>query len=508
MASFFSYLTTKKIPRKDELRRIIFGPLSWQSVILSTCIVSALIVGYIIIISINDRFLVTVPAPGGSITEGVIGAPRFINPLLAATTTDTALTELIFAGLMTYTPSGSVERELADSYSISPDGRTYTFTLKDKLVFHDNTPLTSGDISYTIEKLQDPLLNHNDYQYWQSLIIDIPDARTISIRIPAPDTNFLQRMTFGILPKHLWQNVSSEAFADSALNLRPIGAGPFSVASINSTGGVPTEVALKRNAAYVRGKPYLAGLRFVVYANQANLASAVKSGTVESTEALEPRTIATTNFSDALTITKVPTTKTVALYRSKNETVLASVPVVNVINRIIDKDSLLATVENGYGLPLGTSPDIAQATREESMAALNTAGYAQAPDGTFVKGKTSLGFSIAVENTPTLLLAARTLANQLTAYGFIVTVQAFDPGVVQDEVASSHFPVFLTDEVPPASYSQVLELYTEVIPYVARAQVHIEPPAVLSRSVLRYSNAHLWYRKTDRVWRWLEALHE
>jgi peptide/nickel transport system substrate-binding protein len=307
-------------------------------------------------------------------------------------------------------------------------------------------------------------------------------------------------MAIGILPKHLWEEIPSESFTDSPLNLSPVGAGPFKVAAVKKDNGVPGVLSLVRNRDYVLGKPLLSGLDIAVYANQAALASAVRSGAVQSTAALDPETVATTKFSSNVLIEKVPTERTISLYRAKNEIVLSHVPLVTILNRYIDKEAILDTVEGSNGL---SSTDNTHSPREEVAEALKTAGYTQNPDGTYAKGKIPLGFSIAVENTPRLLLAARNLANQLGALGMIVSVQAFDPGVVLDEVAAARFPVLLTDELPPASYMPVVELYKETVPYVARAQVHIDTPAVLSRSVLRFSNAHTWYTKTDRVWKWL-----
>ena len=49
---------------------------------------------------VNRYFLVEVPASGGSLTEGVIGIPRFINPLLAVSEADRDMTTLVYAGLM------------------------------------------------------------------------------------------------------------------------------------------------------------------------------------------------------------------------------------------------------------------------------------------------------------------------------------------------------------------------------------------------------------------------
>src|SRR5205085_6933404 len=72
---------------------------------------------------VNSYFMVAVPQSGGEVSEGVIGLPRFINPVLAVTDGDKDLSSLIYSGLMRYTKDGELVPDLAESYSLSPDGK-------------------------------------------------------------------------------------------------------------------------------------------------------------------------------------------------------------------------------------------------------------------------------------------------------------------------------------------------------------------------------------------------
>ena len=99
-----------------------------------------------ILFAINTIFSVDVPAKGGLLREGVIGAPRFINPLLAISDADRDLVALVFSGLMKSTPSGELVPDLAESFSISPDGLTYSFTIREGAKFHNGKPITSEDV--------------------------------------------------------------------------------------------------------------------------------------------------------------------------------------------------------------------------------------------------------------------------------------------------------------------------------------------------------------------------
>ena len=96
-----------------------------------------------------------VPAFGGTYVEGVVGQPRFINPIYGETNdVDRTLIDLIYSGLMTYDKDGKIVNDLASSYTVSDDGKTYDFQLKDNVFWQDGKPLTSDDIIFTIETIQ------------------------------------------------------------------------------------------------------------------------------------------------------------------------------------------------------------------------------------------------------------------------------------------------------------------------------------------------------------------
>ncbi|MDP2665409.1 MAG: hypothetical protein Q8P23_02015, partial [bacterium] len=80
--------------------------------------------------ALEQSLLKEVPAYGGSIVEGEVGSPQFINPLLAISDADRDLSTLVYAGLMGLSGDGSLTPVLAESYTLSLDGKTYTFVLR------------------------------------------------------------------------------------------------------------------------------------------------------------------------------------------------------------------------------------------------------------------------------------------------------------------------------------------------------------------------------------------
>ncbi len=481
MESFSSFFITKKIPSRSTLRALLRGPLTGLGAAVYGLFFAICATIFMLIITINNHFLTVVPARGGTLTEGVIGSPRYINPLLATTPTDQRLTALVYGSLMSTQSDGSIVPSIANQYSVSPDGMTYTVDLRPKLRFDDGKPLTSADVLFTVQKMQDNTVSKVS-NYWQNISVDTPDAATVVFTLPAPDTTFISHLTFGILPQHIWQTISDQTFETVPQNLAPIGAGPFKVSKVSYQNSIAMTVTLKRNT-YAAGTPsLLKSLVIQSFANQNELIDALNSRAVNFSYSATPDGLTQTPLGSRLQVQSIPTAKTVALYRSSSDTALSNTTVVATLNQIIDKNAIIATVQHGYGTldgDIGTTKKI-----------------------------TIKGFSIAVENDPSLLLAAQTLAQQLSQYGVVVSIKAFDPGTFQQSITAGTFSLFLArsnDHSIPSNYSVVLPLYTESLPYVFTTNTHTIIPATFTSVDMEYSSVSDWYTNTDKLWKWFIA---
>ncbi len=232
---------------------------------------------------IERQFLVEVPGYGGSLREGVVGAPRFVNPLLALSDADRDLTALIYGGLMGYGENGELVPVIAESYEVSEDGTVYTFRLRADATFSDDTPITAEDVVFTVARAQDPGLKSPERANWANILAEAVDARTVRFTLPKPYTPFLSDATLGILPAHLWRDVSDESFPFSPMMEKPVAAGPFVVDSIvRAKDGRVEKYNLKANDHFATGRPYLSSMTFVFYETEEELEEAFDRGTVES----------------------------------------------------------------------------------------------------------------------------------------------------------------------------------------------------------------------------------
>jgi len=234
--------------------------------------------------SVKYYFSVTkiIATTGGEYTEGIpidsAGIPTNINPILSITRPiDKLISSVIFSSLFTYDNQGQLVNDLTKDYSISDDGKKYTLRLKEGVLWHDGQPLTASDIVFTVNLLQDSSYNPVGTKDWNNEKIKIsnPDDKTIVFDLSEPYAPFLNKLTFGILPKHIWTDISSDQFPLTKLNLEPVGSGPFIFDDIKkSPTGDITSYKLIANTNYYDQQPYLEKITFKFYPDQESLITA------------------------------------------------------------------------------------------------------------------------------------------------------------------------------------------------------------------------------------------
>ncbi|MFC1789700.1 ABC transporter substrate-binding protein, partial [Patescibacteria group bacterium] len=249
-----------------------------------------LLTGGAIFISANFYFVNTkvVPAQGGKLVEGVIGQPRFINPIYASQNdTDRDLTELIFSGLMKYDGNGNIISDLAKEIKIEDNGKTYRVFLKDNVLWSnsDSSPsshqLTADDVIFTVQIIQSADFKSPLRVNWIGIETEKISDLEMVFRLRTPYSAFLENLTLKIIPKHIWQDISSQEFPLSVYNLKPVAAGPYRIDKLNQeSSGKITKISLKINTKYHGEKPYLQKIEFKFYEDEEGLIKAAKKGEI------------------------------------------------------------------------------------------------------------------------------------------------------------------------------------------------------------------------------------
>ncbi|MBC7836562.1 peptide ABC transporter substrate-binding protein [Acetobacteraceae bacterium] len=411
---------------------------------------------------LNDSLIIAVPAHGGSLTEGVIGSPRFINPLLAISDADHDLTELVYSGLLRPTSEGTYIPDLAQEYEVSSDGKTYTFMLRKNATFHDGSPVTANDVVFTITKAQNAAVKSPVRANWEGVVIEKVDEFTVRFTLKNSYAPFVENLSLGILPSHLWQTVSDEEFPFSNLNTSPIGSGPFRINSISRTpSGIPASYELLPFAGYALGKPYLAQITLRFYQSENALATALKNGDVEAASGFSPAALVDL---DNLHIEKSTLNRVFGVFFNQNQSiVLRDHDVRAALQAAIDREELISDVLGGYGealespvpptmlqsaLAAGTSSASALATSAEADPSITAQqmlikkGWKLGDDGVLTKTvgtgskaqTTTLSITLSTGNVPELRAAAEAVADSWTRMGADVEVQIFDQGDLSQNV--------------------------------------------------------------------------
>lgn len=425
----------------------------------------------VLLAGLNGAVSVQVPLQGGTLKEGAVGPARFINPLLTLSQPDQDLTELVYSGLVRALPDGSYVPDLASHYDISEDGTTYTFTLRPDAKFHDGTSLTATDVLFTARLAQSPEIKSPRRADWEGVQASAPDEHTVVFKLPHAYAPFIENATLGILPKHLWENVSAEEFPFSPLNTHPVGSGPYKVVSYDTDPtGAATRYDLAPSATFALVTPYLKHITFMFYPNENAMLNAWNAREIDAVAGIAPSSLASLKPTDA-SIVAVPLPRTFGVFFNQNRApVLADASVRAALDAAVDKERIVNTVLGGYGkvlngpIPPGVLGNITPAVPEtlanvnkgntatnsdESSRAdtarsiLSKGGWKFTPAGTstprtsdgttglpaqtgiWSKKKDTLTLTLATADEPELVATANAVAEYWRAAGIQVHVQIY-----------------------------------------------------------------------------------
>ncbi len=459
-----------KLPERSKINAALASFSKRERVVFSVLVLILIISTLSILHSINRYFMVTVPMHGGSISEGIVGTPRFINPVLENSLADQDLVSLIYSGLMRKTPDGNIIPDLAQSYEMSPDGLTYTFVLKDDISFHDGKPVTVDDVVYTINTIKDSVIKSPHKAAWDGVSITKIDDKTIQFNLKQPYASFLENTTIGIMPRHLWQGSPVEL---NNTNINPIGSGPYKVTGMNKlASGIINSYDLASFKDFALGAPYIDTIHLHFYDSEDALIKGLRNNEVDQISSITPLN-AELLRKEGYRIESTILPRVFGLFFNQNSNrIFIDKTVVSAIDQAIDKDEIIREVLAGHGVAIddpippnmlqyqkvtnGTKTDRSEVI-QKVQASLAKAGWVKNADGFLEKttqekkvttknskGKTVtmggkkttsvLEFSISTSDAPELANTALIIQKNLAEVGIKVDIQTFEVGSLNQEV--------------------------------------------------------------------------
>lgn len=216
---------------------------------------------------------------GGSVVVAVSSDPGGLNPAITTQGGVTTICGSIFSGLVAHDFNLNPVPDLAESWEVSTDGRTYTFHLAPNAVFHDGVPVTSEDVRFTFEQLLLKYHSRTRASVGDNLRrIETPDTHTVVFVFERPYAAFLQLVDVTnapVMPKHLFENTDP---LTNPHNTAPVGSGPFKFGEWLKG----DHLTLLRNEKYFKaGKPYLDRIIYRVMPAASMSAIAFERGEVD-----------------------------------------------------------------------------------------------------------------------------------------------------------------------------------------------------------------------------------
>lgn len=289
-----------------------------------------------------------VPAYGDTLIMGTIGDASNLLPPLAADASSTAITSLVYNGLVRYDKDLQIEGDLAQSWDISADGREITFHLRRDVRWHDGAPFTSADVLFTYQLMIDPATpTAYAEQYRQVSKAEAPDPYTFRVRYDKPLAAALPSWALDICPKHL---LEGQDVTTSPLCRAPVGTGPFRFVSWQ-----PGEmIVLERNEDYYEGAAYLRRVLYRVIPDSTTMFLELQSGGLD-TMGLTPlqfaRQTETPAFGRRFNKYRYPAFAYTYLGYNLRKPLFQDKRVRQAISHAIDKQELIDGVLLGLGQP-------------------------------------------------------------------------------------------------------------------------------------------------------------
>ncbi len=425
-------------------------------------LVGAIVVGALISTRAYSAEGETVPDVGGAYVEAITGQPKFLNPLLAATTDYAAqsIDALIFAGLVKEDEAGQPRPDLAESWIISPDGRQYTFYLRPNARWHDGQPVTAEDVIYTVSVMQagDFPGNPDLAAAWQGVEVDRLDSLTVQFTRAQPFAPFLDYASVGLLPAHLLAQVPPKDLPGNAFNRQPVGAGPYRLKQLDLRSAV-----LEVFDGYHGPKPYISRLAFRFFKDDAAATQAFLRGDVQGHWHVDATQASLLKPSPNVRFYRAAQPSFNGLCFNLNDPLMSRPEVRQAIAYAIDREQLIRDFMDGLA-QLDDSPipfsswafnaGIRRYTYDPIQAEmlLDRGSWLRGSDGVRSRAGQRLAPIILVADLPDHVALANGIAKQLKAVGMDPRVQAvgFD-GLVKDFLAPRRFQIALLDWDVPGS---------------------------------------------------------
>jgi peptide/nickel transport system substrate-binding protein len=325
---------------------------------------------------------------------------------------------------------------LAQSWTVSPDQKTYRFTLQPGVKFSDGTPLTTADVIYSLHNAFTQSGSQIGFLAKKVASLSAPDAKTIVISLHSPWAYLLEDLSgfnAAILPQALIKHEGYKKFLRN-----PVGTGPFKISSVSPG----SSITMVRNPLYWQaGKPHLQSIKFNVIDSDVARANAVQGGQAEVAMAPPGNQVPQLQQNSALHVYELPGSEVETLLLNVKHPPLDNVKVRQAISLAMDRHGIVQSGLFGLGTPASTFI-VGPAALTHQNTALNLYSFDLTKAAALMKAsgvKTPVTLPLIV-SSGTAQQAIATLAQQdLARIGINLKIVQLDYGSAASAMSASRF---------------------------------------------------------------------
>lgn len=394
------------------------------------------------------------PVNGGTYTEGIVGTINQFNPLFTKTSSaEDTVSKLIFSGLTKENDKKQIIPDLVERWEVSSDEKTYTFYLKKNLLWSDGEPLSTDDVVFTIETIQNPDVRSPLLAVWKGVTVKKIDDQKITFTLATPYSGFLSNTDFSILPKHVLRDVPARSFKTSEFNNKPIGSGPFMFEDLKIIRD-SQEVTLAVNKNYYGHVPYLDKIVIKTYSRYSDLTEAYAKREIMGMEKISGSELSQENKIPNVVAYDLIIPESDIIYFNLRNNISKEKFIREAISLTLPRKEITERVYSGYAVPLYTpippgftgynpklksSPDLGAAKNK-----ILEAGYSLGPNGMMAKDGNALVIRLVCLDDYEKVYEAEIIRDTLKQIGVEVQIEKYPTAsFFQDHVKNRDFDMLL-----------------------------------------------------------------
>lgn len=274
------------VKRWKNLYSVRLWILEWGLLCLVVLILSIVQISWY-----SDAYKSVTFVDGGDYSEATLGRVNSMNPLYASTNSEKALARLLFANLMSPDTTGHMKGELAKlAKRVDGDSSKWRLTLRDNIYWSDGEPITSDDLLYTIDLINDERAKTTVAVNFESIKIEKIDDKTVEFTLPSPYNDFTDSLEFPLVPKHILGDIDPALVYEANFSKEPVCSGVFTYNAIQTSSlknNAMQAVYLKRNNKYFLGGTRLNSFTLKTYDKIADIKQAFEYEDVSATAELD-----------------------------------------------------------------------------------------------------------------------------------------------------------------------------------------------------------------------------